>query len=145
MIEEAAAYGGENQEDARFALALVYNREKRYEEALKELELLRSRYPRNRLAHIVLDVVQHYAIGNNVFLARTRRSNLGSLLARLPQVRLEERHGAIDFFSGRLIPAAGSFGCDRSSPLGFVRAICSRALTEDLNTALTFTTFWGSR
>src|SRR5207245_10881565 len=50
MIEEAAAYGGENQEDARFALALVYNREKRYDEALKELELLRSRYPPNRLA-----------------------------------------------------------------------------------------------
>jgi hypothetical protein len=34
LIEDAAAYGGENQTDARFALMLLYNREKRYDEAL---------------------------------------------------------------------------------------------------------------
>jgi tetratricopeptide (TPR) repeat protein len=49
MVEEAAAYGGENQEDARFALLLMYNREKRYDDALKTLTALRERYPRNRL------------------------------------------------------------------------------------------------
>ncbi len=49
MVEEAAAYGGENQEDARFALILMYNREKRYDDALKTLAALRERYPRNRL------------------------------------------------------------------------------------------------
>ncbi len=49
LIEEAAAYGGENQEDARFALVLLYNREKRYDEALKQLATLQQRYPRNRL------------------------------------------------------------------------------------------------
>src|SRR5262245_4258344 len=49
MIEEAAAYPGDNQEDARFALILLYNREKRYDAALKELAVLRERYPRNRL------------------------------------------------------------------------------------------------
>lgn len=49
MIEEAAAYPGDNQEDARFALILLYNREKRYDDALKQLEILRDRYPRNRL------------------------------------------------------------------------------------------------
>jgi tetratricopeptide (TPR) repeat protein len=49
MIEEAAAYGGDNQEDARFALILIYNREKRYDDALKTLATLRDRYPRNRL------------------------------------------------------------------------------------------------
>jgi tetratricopeptide (TPR) repeat protein len=49
MVEEAAAYGGENQEDARFALLLMYNREKRYDDALKTLAALRERYPRNRL------------------------------------------------------------------------------------------------
>ena len=38
MIEDAAAYGGDNQEDARFALVLLYNREKRYDEALTQLE-----------------------------------------------------------------------------------------------------------
>ena len=49
QIEEAAAYGGDNQTEARFALILLYNREKRYDEALKQLAILRERYPRNRL------------------------------------------------------------------------------------------------
>ena len=49
QIEDAAGYGGENQTEARFALILLYNREKRYDDALKQLALLRERYPRNRL------------------------------------------------------------------------------------------------
>ena len=49
LIEEAARYGGENQTDARFALILLYNREKRYNDALAQLALLREKYPRNRL------------------------------------------------------------------------------------------------
>jgi tetratricopeptide (TPR) repeat protein len=49
MIEDAAAYGGDNQEDARFALILLYNRERRYDDALRVIGQLRDRYPRNRL------------------------------------------------------------------------------------------------
>jgi predicted Zn-dependent protease len=49
LIEGAAAYGGENQTDARFALILLYNREKRYDEALTQLATLRQQFPRNRL------------------------------------------------------------------------------------------------
>ena len=49
LVEEAAAYAGENQTDARFALILLYNREKRYDDALKHLTALREAYPRNRL------------------------------------------------------------------------------------------------
>jgi hypothetical protein len=49
MIEDAVAYGGDNQEDARFALVLVYNREKMYDQALQQLETLRAKYPQNRL------------------------------------------------------------------------------------------------
>jgi hypothetical protein len=49
QIEEAAAYGGDNQTEARFALILLYNREKRYDEALKVLAVLRDKYPKNRL------------------------------------------------------------------------------------------------
>src|SRR5206468_9697914 len=49
MIEEAAAYSGDNQEDARFALVLIYNREHRYDDALRTLAALREGYPRNRL------------------------------------------------------------------------------------------------
>jgi hypothetical protein len=49
QIEDAAAFGGDNQTEARFALILLYNREKRYDDALKQLATLRERYPRNRL------------------------------------------------------------------------------------------------
>src|SRR4051812_30589436 len=49
QIEEAAAYSGENRTEARFALLLLYNREKRYDDALKVLGALREKYPRNRL------------------------------------------------------------------------------------------------
>lgn len=49
MIEEAAAEGGDNRTDAMFALVLVYNRERRYDDAQKTLQELRRLYPRNRL------------------------------------------------------------------------------------------------
>lgn len=49
MVEEAAGYPGDNQDDARLALILLYNREKRYDDALRQLESLRERYPLNRL------------------------------------------------------------------------------------------------
>jgi tetratricopeptide (TPR) repeat protein len=49
MIEEAAAQSGENRTDAQFALVLLYNREKRFEDALRVLDDLHRRYPRNRL------------------------------------------------------------------------------------------------
>jgi tetratricopeptide (TPR) repeat protein len=49
LVEGAAAYVGENQTDARFALTLLYNRERRYDDALKQLAILRETYPRNRL------------------------------------------------------------------------------------------------
>lgn len=49
LIEETAAAGGENRTDAEFALVLLYNREKRYDDAMRVLGNLRRRYPRNRL------------------------------------------------------------------------------------------------
>ena len=49
MIEEAAVYPSESQSDARFALVLLYNREGRYGDALRQLAELQRRYPRNRL------------------------------------------------------------------------------------------------
>jgi tetratricopeptide (TPR) repeat protein len=49
LIEDAAAYSGDNRTDARFALMLLYNREKRYDDALRQLAQMREQYPRNRL------------------------------------------------------------------------------------------------
>ena len=49
LVEGAAAYSGGSQTDARFALVLMYNREKRYDDALMQLAILREQFPRNRL------------------------------------------------------------------------------------------------
>jgi tetratricopeptide (TPR) repeat protein len=49
MLEETVARGGESRTDALFALILVFNREKRYDDALRVLKELRSLHPRNRL------------------------------------------------------------------------------------------------
>jgi tetratricopeptide (TPR) repeat protein len=49
MIEDTVAAAGENRTDAEFALVLLYNREKRYDDAMRVLGNLRRRYPRNRL------------------------------------------------------------------------------------------------
>jgi hypothetical protein len=49
LLESAAAGSGEARTDARFALVLIYNRERRFDDALKNLRELRELYPRNRL------------------------------------------------------------------------------------------------
>jgi tetratricopeptide (TPR) repeat protein len=54
FVEEAAAFGGDNQYDARFALVLMYNREKRYDDAIKQLTVMQERFPRNRLLWLEL-------------------------------------------------------------------------------------------
>lgn len=48
MIEEAATYGGLTQTDAKFALLLLYNRERRFDDALRVIVDLQKQYPRNR-------------------------------------------------------------------------------------------------
>ena len=49
LIEEAAGYPSEVQTNARLVLVAVYNREKRYDDALRVLAELRRQYPRNRI------------------------------------------------------------------------------------------------
>ena len=49
LLQQAASGGGEARTDALFALILIYNRERRFDDALKVLETLRQLYPRNRL------------------------------------------------------------------------------------------------
>jgi tetratricopeptide (TPR) repeat protein len=49
MIEETVQAGGENRTDAEFALVLLYNRERRYDDAMRVMSDLRRQYPRNRL------------------------------------------------------------------------------------------------
>jgi tetratricopeptide (TPR) repeat protein len=49
ILRQTADHGDEARTDALFALVLVYNRERMYDEALRVLERLRRVYPRNRL------------------------------------------------------------------------------------------------
>ena len=48
MIEEAAAYPGLTQTDAKFALLLLYNRERRFDDAMRVARELQKQYSRNR-------------------------------------------------------------------------------------------------
>jgi tetratricopeptide (TPR) repeat protein len=49
LIEEAAASATEASPDAKFALVLLYNRERRYADASRVLQELQRAYPRNRI------------------------------------------------------------------------------------------------
>lgn len=49
LVEEAAAFDSDAQVEARFALVLFYNRERRYDDALEVIASLQQRFPRNRL------------------------------------------------------------------------------------------------
>jgi tetratricopeptide (TPR) repeat protein len=49
LLEHAAAYPGDTQDEAKLALVLLYNREQRYDDAQQVLGDLRRRLPRNRL------------------------------------------------------------------------------------------------
>jgi tetratricopeptide (TPR) repeat protein len=49
LVEEAARYPSDAQPSALFMLVLLYNREARYDDALRVVEELQRRYPRNRL------------------------------------------------------------------------------------------------
>jgi tetratricopeptide (TPR) repeat protein len=49
LVEEAAAHPSDVQTNARFTLIVIYNREERYDAALRVIGELQQRYPRNRL------------------------------------------------------------------------------------------------
>jgi tetratricopeptide (TPR) repeat protein len=49
VLEAAAASNSDARAEAMFALVLVYNRERRYDDALRMLQQLRRTFPRNRL------------------------------------------------------------------------------------------------
>jgi tetratricopeptide (TPR) repeat protein len=49
MVEEAAAYPSDVQTNARFALIVIYNREGRFDDALRVIGDLQAQFPRNRL------------------------------------------------------------------------------------------------
>ena len=49
LIEDAARYPSDVQANARFTLIVIYNRERRFDAALRQIHDLQELYPRNRL------------------------------------------------------------------------------------------------
>ena len=49
MLEDAAAFDSDVQTNALFTLIVIYNRERRYDDALRTVARLQGMYPRNRL------------------------------------------------------------------------------------------------
>ena len=80
MIEETAAGSGDNRTDAEFALVLLYNRERRYADALRVLDSLRRRYPRNRL--VLLEAGATATRGNRPVEAEALLTEGLAMLAR---------------------------------------------------------------
>jgi tetratricopeptide (TPR) repeat protein len=106
MIEETAAGGGDNRTDAEFALVLLYNRERRYGDALRVLDHLRRRYPRNRL--VLLEAGATATRGNRPAEAEALLTDGLSMLARdnRPRIPGEEalwhyKRGAARVLLGR--------------------------------------------
>ena len=86
MIEETVEAGGENRTDAEFALVLLYNREQRYNDALRVLETLRRRYPRNRL--VLLEAGATATRGNQPAYAEWLLTDGMAMLARETRARI---------------------------------------------------------
>jgi tetratricopeptide (TPR) repeat protein len=86
MIEETVAAGRENRTDAEFALVLLYNRERRYDDALRVLASLRRRYPRNRL--VVLEAGATATRGNRPADAEALLTDGMAMLARDTRPRM---------------------------------------------------------
>jgi hypothetical protein len=52
LLQRAAAYDGDSRTEARFALILIYNRERRFDDALRVIRELQRQFPRNRLLEL---------------------------------------------------------------------------------------------
>ncbi len=92
MIEEVAATPkAENRTDAQFALVLLYNRERRYDEALRVLADLRKQYPRNRL--VVLEQGATAVRGNRPQEAEAILGEGLQMLAKDPRPRMPGEEG----------------------------------------------------
>jgi tetratricopeptide (TPR) repeat protein len=86
LIEQTAAAGRENRTDAEFALVLLYNRERRHADALRVLDNLRQRYPRNRL--VLLEAGATATRGNRPAEAEALLTQGMAMLAQDKRVRI---------------------------------------------------------
>jgi predicted Zn-dependent protease len=102
LIEKAAASRTEVSADAKFALVLLYNRERRYADAWRVLSELQRSYPRNRILWLEAgatllragrteEAAQQLAIGRKMMAAdrRPRMSGEEELWLQKERVALQ--------------------------------------------------------
>lgn len=85
MVEEAAAYPSDVQTNARFTLIVIYNREGRFDDALRVVAELQQQYPRNRL--LWLEAGSTALRARRPELARRSLEHGRAMLARDPRPR----------------------------------------------------------
>ncbi len=110
LLEETAAHAGDTRIDAMFALILVYNRERRYDDAMRVLQALRRQCPRNRLVVLEMGATALRA-GRAAEAERILTEGMAMLAAdRRPRIPGEEalwryKRGAARAAAGRVEPA----------------------------------------
>jgi tetratricopeptide (TPR) repeat protein len=105
MIEDASRAGGDNRTDALFALILVYNREGRWDDALRVLQELGRLHPRNRL--IVLEEGSTALRAGRNELAETRLTDGLTMLAGTSGPRMPGEEGLWRYKRGAARVALG--------------------------------------
>jgi len=105
MIEGAAASPSDSRVDALFALVLMYNRERRYDDALRVLQELRLLHPRNRL--VVLEAGSTALRGGNAVRAEGLLTEGLAMLAADKRQRIPGEEGLWRYKRGAARVALG--------------------------------------
>jgi len=105
MIEGAAASPSDSRVDALFALVLMYNRERRYDDALRTLQELRRLHPRNRL--VVLEAGSTALRGGNAVRAEGLLTEGLAMLAADKRQRIPGEEGLWRYKRGAARVALG--------------------------------------
>ena len=105
MIEGAAASPSDSRVDALFALVLMYNRERRYDDALRTLQELRRLHPRNRL--VVLEAGSTALRGGNAVRAEGLLTEGLAMLAADKRQRIPGEDGLWRYKRGAARVALG--------------------------------------
>jgi tetratricopeptide (TPR) repeat protein len=106
MVEEAALYPSDAQPNALFALILMYNREARYDDALRVIGELQQQFPRNRL--LWLEAGNTALRAGRPADARTALEEGLALLSRDPRPRAQGEDARWRYAHGAALVALSS-------------------------------------
>jgi len=111
MVEEAASYPSDVQTNARFTLIVIYNREKRFDDALRVVAELQQQYPRNRL--LWLEAGSTALRGGRPAVARQSLEHGLAMLAADPRPRAFGELARWGYYHGAALVALKETGAAR--------------------------------